>query len=273
MATSTTPRRKRDRQRFLPLITTPLLIVVIIAFWNFYVSWKDMSPFVLPRPGAVGSALLDQLTDGRIWRDHIWTTFYETMLGFGLGLVVGTVGGFIMGKSRTLDAVAKPFVVATQVVPKVALVPLFILWFGFGPASKIAISAMLSFFPLLTNTAFGVRSVEPGMKEMMQSLGAGRPSKLLKLDLPHTLPYILAGAEVAVVLATIGAIVGEYLGGDRGLGRYAINMQNTLQIPKLYGAIIIMTMFGFTLYAIVALLRRILIPWHESVLVRQRDVG
>lgn len=270
---STRRARRWNESRWLPMVTTPILIALFLLAWKLYVTWKEMSPFVLPPPEDVGSALWDQITDGRIWREHIWTTFYETMFGFAAGLVVGVVVGFLMGKSRTFEAVAKPFVVATQVVPKVALVPLFILWFGFGPASKIAISGMLAFFPLLTNTAFGVRSVPQGMKEMMQSVGAGRWNRFRKLELPHTLPYILAGAEVGVVLATIGAIVGEYLGGDRGLGRYTINMQNTLQIPKLYGAIIIMTIFGFALYVVVAGLRRVLIPWHESVLVRDRSQG
>jgi NitT/TauT family transport system permease protein len=193
------------------------------------------------------------------------------VLGFAVALVVGTVLGFLMGRSQLLETIANPFVIATQVVPKVALVPLFILWFGFGPTSKVAIAAMLAFFPILTNTAFGVRSVPPSMQEMMSSLGATKWQRFRKLDVPYTLAYVLTGAEIGVVLATIGAIVGEYLAGDRGLGRYAVNLQNSLQVPELYGAIIIMTLLGFVLYVAVAGLRRVLIPWHESVLVRQRD--
>lgn len=251
--------------RWLPIVTTPFIVALVIVVWKIYVETQEISRFVLPPPEEVGSAFLDQIRQGHVWRLHIWTTFYETMFGFGVGLVVGVTLGFIMGKSRLVQTIANPFVVATQVVPKVALVPLFILWFGFGPTSKVAISAMLAFFPILNNTAFGVRSVPRGMQEMMQSLGATRWHRFRKLDLPHTAAYILTGAEVGVVLATIGAIVGEYLGGDRGLGRYTVNLQNTLQIPELYGAILIMSIFGFVLYIAVAGLRRLLIPWHESV--------
>jgi NitT/TauT family transport system permease protein len=253
-------------------VTTPVLLAAFVAVWKLYVVTQGISPLVLPPPEAVGSAFVQQLGEGYVWQRHIWTTFYETILGFAIGSAIGICLGFVMGKSRLVESVANPFVVATQVVPKVALVPLFILWFGFGPAAKVAISAMLAFFPLLTNTAFGVRSVPQGMAEMMQSVGASRWQRFRKLDFPHTLAYILTGAEVGIVLATIGAIVGEYLAGDRGLGRYAINLQNSLQVPELYGAILLMTVFGFVLYVAVAALRRVLIPWHESVLAGRTDL-
>lgn len=260
-------------RRWLPWATTPVIVLVIIIVWKGYVSVSGVSDFVLPPPEAVGSALLDQIRDPVVWRDHIWTTFYETVAGFAIAVVVGVLLGFVMGRSPLATTVANPFVVATQVVPKVALVPLFILWFGFGPGAKVVISAMLAFFPLLTNTSFGVRSLPPGMSEMMRSAGATRWQRFRKLEFPHTLAYILAGAEVGVVLATIGAIVGEYLGGDRGLGRYAVNLQNSLQIPQLYGAIVLMTLFGFVLYIAVAGLRRLLIPWHESVIAQRGGEG
>jgi NitT/TauT family transport system permease protein len=276
-ATATRRARARRRalrgladSRALPWVTTPLIVVLLVVLWELYVAVTGVSEFVLPPPQAVARALGEQLTSGFVWRQHIWTTFYETVLGFAIALVVGVVLGFVMGASRTIQAIANPFVVATQVVPKVALVPLFILWFGFGPTSKVAISATLAFFPILTNTAFGVRSVTSSMREMMTSLGATRWQRLRTLELPATLPNVLTGAEVGVVLATIGAIVGEYLAGDRGLGRYAVTLQNNLQIPELYGAIVLMTLLGFVLYVAVAALRRLLVPWHESVLVTQR---
>jgi len=263
------PRRLLD-ERWLPYWTTPLLVAAFLALWKLYVESQDISEFVLPPPEEVARAFAEQVTDPFVWRTHVWTTFYETIAGFAIALVVGVGLGFLMGRSRIFETVANPFVVATQVVPKVALVPLFILWFGFGPTSKIAISAMLAFFPILTNTSFGVRSVPPSMREMMTAMGASRRQAFRKLEFKYTLAYILSGAEVGIVLAVIGAIVGEYLGGDRGLGRYAVNLQNNLQVSKLYGAINLMTIFGFVLYLAITGLRRFLIPWHESVLVRRR---
>ena len=164
-----------------------------------------------------------------------------------------------------LNLVLKPFLVLLQVTPKVALVPLFVLWFGFGEASKIVLAALVCFFPLMVNTAFGIQSVPQGHTDMASSIGAGRAFRFLRVELPHTMAFILAGLEQAIVLATIGAIVGEYLGGDKGLGRYALNLQNNLQIDLLFGAIVLMALYGLVLYLAVTSLKRFLIPWHESV--------
>lgn len=270
-------RRRRSlrsrflRSRWVAFVTTPLIIAVVVALWKIYVETSRISPFVLPPPEEVGAAFAGQIANPYVWQRHILTTFYETMFGLAVAFGVGVPLGFLVGKSPLIEKVARPFVVGSQVVPKVALVPLFILWFGFGPTSKVAISAMLAFFPLLTNTAFGVRSVPAGLREMMTSLGTSRWQRFRKLDFPYALAYILTGAEVAVVLGTIGAIVGEYLGGDRGLGRYVVNLQRELQVPELFGAILLMTLFGFVLYSTVTTIRRLAIPWHESVRANRAD--
>lgn len=255
--------------RWLPFVSTPIIVVVAIVIWWAYTRISGISPLILPGPWAVAQAFGSQITTGYIWTREIWTTFEETILGFIIGFVVGVGAGYVMGRVRPLEAMGNPFVVTSQVVPKVALVPLFVLWFGFGTTSKIAIAATLSFFPLLTNTSLGIRSVSPSMNEMMASMRASRLQRFIRLEVPQLLPYVLAGSEVAMVLSLIGAIVGEYLAGDEGLGRLAVDFQNNLQIPQLYGSILIMTLLGFVLYLVIAVLRRFLIPWHDSVLVRQ----
>lgn len=265
--------RRLWRSRWLPFVSTPVIAILAIVGWNAYTGASHISPLVLPPPLAVWKAFVHLMSQGYIWRQDIWTTFEETILGFAIGFVIGVGVGYFMGKFRPVETVANPFVVASQVIPKVALVPLFILWFGFGINSKVAIAAMLAFFPLLTNTSFGVRSVPASMQEMMTSFRAKGWHRFRYLELPHTLPYILAGSEIGIVLAVIGAIVGEYLAGDVGLGRLAVDLQNNLQIPDLYGSIVIMTLFGFVLYLAVAVLRRVLIPWHESVFVRRESAG
>ncbi|MFA9432043.1 ABC transporter permease [Egicoccus sp. AB-alg2] len=258
------------QSRWLSLWTTPLILAVVLITWETYVAVTGISRFVLPAPSAVAAAFAEQITDPFVWRNHIWTTFYQVMWGLGFAILLGVGLGFAVGKSQVVDKIIRPFLVATQVVPKVALVPLFILWFGFGPTSKIVIAALLAFFPLLINTAFGVRSVPQSMHDLMTTLGASRWQRFWKAEFPHTLAYILAGMELAVVQATIGAIVGEYLGGDRGLGRYAVNLQMQLQVDKLFGAILMMTIFGFLLYSLVMGTRRYFIPWHESAKPRRR---
>lgn len=257
-------RQRVLKSRWLTIISTPLLIVLFLVAWKLYTESSGVSRFVLPAPESVGLAFVEQITDPYVWTQHIWTTFYEVMVGLFWAIVVGVGLGFAIGKWPIFERISRPFVVATQVIPKVALIPLFLLWLGFGSESKILIAALLAFFPLLINTALGVRSVPRAMHDLMTSLKATKWKTFWKVEVPHTMAYILAGMELAVVQATIGAIVGEYLGGDKGLGRYAVDLQNALQIDKLYGAILIMTLFGFILYSIVAGSRRALIPWHES---------
>ena len=262
--------KRLAENRWLSLVTTPLIILAALWYWDFYVRTSGISRFVLPAPSAVGTAFMGQITDPFVWERHIMTTLYEVMWGLFYAIIFGVSLGFAVGKSALIDRILRPFIVATQVIPKVALVPLFILWFGFGPTSKIVISALLAFFPLMINTAFGVRSVPQSMHDLMHTLRATRWQRFWKADLPHTLAYTLAGLELAVVQATIGAIVGQYLGGDRGLGRYAVDLQNALQVDMLFGAIMMMTIFGFVLYTIVMGTRRFVIPWHDSVKPRRR---
>ncbi len=262
--------KRLAENRWLSLVTTPLIVLFALWYWDFYVQTSGISRFVLPAPSAVGSAFVGQITDPFVWERHIMTTLYQVMWGLFYAIVFGVSLGFAVGKSALVDRILRPFIVATQVIPKVALVPLFILWFGFGNTSKVVISALLAFFPLLINTAFGVRSVPQSMHDLMHTLRASRWQRFWKADLPHTLAYTLAGLELAVVQATIGAIVGQYLGGDRGLGRYAVDLQNALQVDMLFGAIMMMTIFGFVLYTIVMGTRRFVIPWHDSVKPRRR---
>ncbi|WP_190252799.1 ABC transporter permease, partial [Dactylosporangium sucinum] len=262
---------RRAIDRSLVWWSTPLVLVLLYLIWKAYIAITGVSPFVLPGPAAVFEALKEQVTDPYIWKVHVWATFTETLWGLGIAIVIGVTLGFLIGKSRVLARVLKPFIVATQVTPKVALAPLFVLWFGFGPGSKIALAAIVSFFPIMTNTAFGIQSLPRSLREMGTSVGARTWYRFGRIELPYTLAYILAGLEVAIVLATIGAIVGEYLGGDKGLGRYALNLQNNLQIDMLFGSIVLMAAYGLVLYGIVVALKYFLIPWHESVRVLRED--
>jgi NitT/TauT family transport system permease protein len=263
-------RRRLVGRRWLPWVTTPLLAGAMVGLWQLYVSVSGVTKFVLPGPAAVFSAFGHEIANGFVWRAEIWPTLYQTLLGFAIGSAIGILLGFLIGKSALLETVANPFIVATQVIPQVALVPLFILWFGFGSSAKVVTATILCFFPMVTNTAFGVKSVPRSMHELFTSLHASRLQRFFRLDIPYALANILTGAQVAIVLATIGAIVAEYLAGNSGLGAYAISLQNNLQIPDLFGAILIMSVLGFLLYLAVTFLRRLLIPWHESVTVRTR---
>jgi NitT/TauT family transport system permease protein len=248
-------------------ITTPLLLAVVIAAWQIYVVRFGVSAFILPPPAAVWAAFLDLLATPSTWM-HTLVTVDQTLAGFAIAAIVGVGLGVVVGKLAWLERTLNPFVVASQVVPKVALVPLFIVWFGFGPASKIVIAAVIAFFPVFTNAVLGVKSIEPGHRDVMTSLNASPWQRFLRLDLPSAAPAILAGMEVGVVLAIIGCVVAQFLGGNAGLGYLLVAKMNAYETDSLFAVIVLLTLVGFVFYAAVGLARRLLIPWHESAVRR-----
>ena len=259
------PRKRQMRESLLPWITTPALLAALIGLWHYYVVSTNLSAFILPAPIKVWSAWMEMLGSSRAW-GHTWLTVYVTLVGFAWALVIGVALGVLLGRLRWLELTLNPFIVATQVIPKVALLPLFIVWFGFGNTSKIIVAAVLAFFPILTNTVLGVKSVDAGHRDVMTSLNASNWQIFRRLELPSSLPYILTGMEVGIVLAIIGAIVGEYLGGNAGLGYMLVSKMNGYETDGLFAVIIQMTLIGFALYFGTGALRRLLIPWHQSVI-------
>jgi NitT/TauT family transport system permease protein len=252
------------RGKLLPWISTPLLLVGIIVVWKLIIAVFGISRFVLPQPEQVVGGMVDVIGQ-RDFSGHLWVTLTETMIGFGIALVTGVAMGAVLGRILWLERALRPLVVAAQVVPKVALVPLFIVWFGFGMTSKIVIVAILAFFPIMLNTLLGTRSVEPGHRDVMRGLNAGRWATFWRLDYHSTMPYVFAGMEIGIVFAIIGAVVGEYLGGNQGLGYLIVVSLNALNAEQLFAVITILTLIGFALFLAVLGLKRLFIPWHESV--------
>jgi NitT/TauT family transport system permease protein len=252
------------RGKLLPWISTPILLVGIIVLWKLVISVFGVSSLTLPQPEDVLTAIGDLFSTPGFW-DNVRTTLIETLVGFGIALVLGVAMGIVLGRVIWLERATRPLVVASQVVPKVALIPLFIIWFGFGMTSKIIIVALLAFFPIMLNVQLGVRSVEAGHRELMRSLNANRWATFSRLEYHSTMPYVLAGAEIGIVFAIIGAVVGEYLGGDAGLGYMIVTSLNNLEAATLFAVIVVLTALGFALFLIVVSVKRFLIPWHESV--------
>lgn len=258
---------RRDLRDYLPWITTPLLVVLLVAAWWIYVDFSKISPFILPSPASVYHAWLGLLTSKRPWLD-VAMTVYATSFGFLWAVAVGVGLGVLIARVRWLEQTLNPFIVASQVLPKVALVPLFVVWFGFGVTSKVVIAATLAFFPIITNTVLGIKSIDGGHRDVMVSLNATRWQIFRRLELPSSLPFIISGMEVGIVLALIGAVVGEYVGGDVGLGHLLVARMNAFETDGLFAVIIHMTILGFLFYFAISLLRQALIPWHESAGLR-----
>jgi NitT/TauT family transport system permease protein len=243
--------------------------VVLVAAWQAYVTWFEVSAFLLPPPGDVGAALVDLLGRSTTW-DHVRITVSEILIGFAIATVSGVALGALLGEVPLLDRLMTPYVVVLQVLPKVAIIPILLMWMGFGMSSKVVLAAIFAFFPILAGTRAGVRSVESGHRDLIESLRARRLQRLRMVELPSALPSVLTGMEVGMVLATVGAVVGEYLAGGEGLGFLVVSYTGQLQIDEAFAVIVLLSVLGYVLHALVAGIRRLVVPWHQSVTALDR---
>jgi NitT/TauT family transport system permease protein len=251
--------------RALPWISSIAVLALIYGGWKLAIDVFNVSRFTLPQPERVAHGMVELEQSMGFW-GHVEATVEATLMGFALALVFGVAFGVVLGRVVWLERALRPAIVASQVVPKVALAPLFIIWFGFGITSKVVIAAILAFFPIMLNVILGVRSVDPGHRDVMRSLNAGKWATFWRLEFHSTLPYVLAGAEIGIVFAIIGAVLGEYLGGDKGLGFLIVQDLNNLNADVLYAVIVVLTVLGLLFFLAVVALKRLLIPWHESVI-------
>jgi NitT/TauT family transport system permease protein len=259
------------RGRVLGLAVGLAVLAVLVCAWKIYVEVADVSKFVLPPPEDVAAATVDLLAEEDTW-EHARITLWEIVAGFAAGTAFGVLTGVVMGEVKVLERALAPYLVALQVLPKIAIVPLLILWLGFGPSAKIVIAAIFAFFPVTAGTRAGIRSIEPNHRDLARTLQASSWQRLRLVDLPSATPSILTGMEVGIVLATVGAIVAEYLAGSEGLGWLATFYLNQLQVDSLFGVIGLMSLLGFVLYGAVVALRRLLVPWHQSAPVDTRTI-
>ncbi|WP_419887518.1 ABC transporter permease [Neobacillus niacini] len=230
-----------------------LLFILILIGWEMLA--KQMSELVLPAPSVVVTTLIDGLKSG-YYTPHILRTSLEIVVGLFLGSLLGILTGVWMGEVEFIRKLFFPYVIASQAVPKLALAPLFILWFGFGMTSKVVITALICFFPLMENTVTAIQYTDPKKVELFRVLGATRWQTLLKLKIPAGLPSIMAGFRVAVVLAVVGAVVGEFIGGSEGLGALIIASQGMMDTPLMFSVLIIITILGTFLYQIIYFIER-----------------
>lgn len=233
--------------------------VVFVLFWQAVVIVSGFPPFILPAPGAVGARLVTAWTDGTI-QPHLATTLVEVGLGFAVGAGFALVIGYALARSRIVERLLSPYLVAAQATPILALAPLIALWFGPGLVGKVLICALIVFFPVAVATMVGIRSVDGRLLELGRSLRATRRQVLTTLEVPAAMPSILGGMRVGVTLAVVGAIVGEWAGAERGLG-VLINLArgSLFDIPLMYATLLTIAMVGIVLYLVVVLVERRLV--------------
>lgn len=223
--------------------------------WELWVRVSQISPLVLPAPSVIAQALWLGLSSGYLW-PHILASTTEVVLGLLLGGALGFAGGIALGESALLRRVLMPYVVISQVVPKLALAPLFIVWFGFGVLPTVVMTALICFFPLLENTATCLQQVDPQRLELFRMLRASRWQTLWRLKIRAGLPGIMAGVRVAVVLAWVGAVVAEFIGASRGLGALIIAAQGSMDTPLMFAVLTLITVLGLAFYKLAELLEQ-----------------
>jgi len=248
--------RSATRTWWLSLISFPFAI----AAWQMAAAIND-NKLVLPGPWEVAKELVSERST---LIANLKPTAYETVVGFLIALAAGVLVGVVLGNSRFLQSIFMPFIVVFQLVPKVALAPLFIVWFGFGNQPKILLTVLISFFPIVINAFAGVQSMTSEQRELAALLRFSRWKTFRHIQARVALPALFNGLKVAITLAVIGAVVAEFVAADRGLGYLLVVTQTNLNTPLMFAAVVLLTAFGAVLYALVVLAERLAIPWHVS---------
>ena len=249
--------------RYRSALLMALVLILGVSLWDGLVRWQELPPFILPAPALVAQKFWAALADGTLLR-HAQVTLIEIGVGLALGLSAAFGLGYLLGKNRSLEHIAAPYIVASQSVPIVAIAPLLIIWLGSGLWSKIIVTALISFFPMLVSTIVGIRNVDPDLHDLMRSLRASRSQLFWKLEAPAALPVLLGGLKLSVTLAVVGAVVGEFVGADAGLG-FLINLgRGILDTPLMFVAVIALVIIAQVLYFAVALLERRLLRWQRE---------
>jgi NitT/TauT family transport system permease protein len=234
---------------------------VIVVLWQAYVDLAHVSKIVLPSPLDIVRA--SWLRYDLLLRETIPTTL-ESLYGFALAVVIGIPLAVCVTNSRILNLTLYPILIATQSVPKVAVAPIILVWFGLGMQSKLAIAFLVAFFPIVVDTATGLQATPPGLIELARSLRASRWQTFWKVQFPAALPFVFSGAKVAVTLAVIGAVIGEFVGSINGLGNLLLSANSQLDGPLAWAALVWLSVLGVVLFLGVVVAERLLMPWAES---------
>jgi NitT/TauT family transport system permease protein len=240
-----------------------LLLVASFAVWEGAVRALRVPAFILPPPSQIAAALYRGALSG-IYLHHFWITLAETLLGFVVGATVAFLFGTVIAASRPAEYFLYPYIVMFQSMPKVALAPLIIVWFGLGLGSKVVSAALIAFFPLLVNTIVGLRSADEDRVDLMRSLGATQMQIFWMLRLPSALPFLMAGLEVAMVFALVGAIVAEFVGSEAGLGMLIQSRNFSMDVAGEFAVLFILAALGLGLNAVVVLVRKRVLFWDPS---------
>ncbi len=266
------PARRRTALLELRSVRTSIQIGMLALFlgvWEGVVAVGWVREFLASRPSAVAndlwSAVVSIFTGGYMLR-HVTTTLTEVALGFGLAMLIGITLGVLISEINFVRIALMPFIVAFNSTPRIALAPIFIVWFGFGAASKVVLAAAAATFPILIGTITGLAATERQMLRLMRALGATRTETLLRVRVRTALPYLFAGIEVAIILALTGAVVGEFVGGNAGLGYLIIVAHQSLNLSQMFSVLILLATLGILIYRVTVFVRQKVVFWQGKEL-------
>ncbi|MEN4011783.1 MAG: ABC transporter permease [Chloroflexota bacterium] len=249
--------------RRLRLILTPFSLLLALLLWEGLVRATQLPPFILPSPGRVAARFWQAMADGTLLR-HTAATLLEVTLGLLVGTLLATLIGYAIAKSPLFEKIVAPYLVASQAIPIVAIAPLLVIWFGPGIFSKVLICSLIVFFPVLVNTVVGLRAVPEDLRALMRSLRASRWQNLKYLEIPAALPVFLGGLRIGATLSVIGAVVGELVAADRGLG-FLINVgRGQFDTALVFVAVFTLVTLALLLYGLVILMERRLLAWKNE---------
>ena len=242
-------------------LTAVAVLIAVFLLWELGVRAFHVKPVILPPPSAV---LADLFSAPGWYLGHAWTTLLVTLAGFALSVVVGVLLAVLIVESRLLEKSIYALIVAMNSVPKVAVAPLFVIWLGTDAEPKIAIAFLIAVFAIVIDTVLGLKSVPPDILDLARSLRGGRLATLWRIRFPCALPSLFAGMKVAISLALVGAIVGEFVSSQRGLGYVILSAQGMFDTARVFAAILVLALMGVALFWVITMLEHLAIPWHAS---------
>lgn len=237
-------------------------LAAILLVWQGIAALRIYPEFIIPQPLTVLEKLVEISLNGRLWL-HAGTTLAQVLIGLVIGVLCGLMLGYVMAKSRVLDAAISPIIVTLQSTPVVAYAPLLVIWFGTGMTSKVVTCALIVFFPMLMNTVVGVRGVPLSLRDLMRSLKATRWQTFMRLEVPAALPVLLGGLKVSATLAVIGVVVGEFVSADAGLGYLLKVARQAFDTPLVFAAVIVLAVIARTLYGLVSWVEWRVLGWQR----------
>jgi NitT/TauT family transport system permease protein len=246
-------------QKFKETVLAPALFVVaLIVLWELIVRLFGIAPTILPSPLDIWKALV------QYWEPLVsnsWQTLFTTLAGFGLAIVFGLLLGVFIGWSKTIYGALYPVMIGFNAVPKVAVVPILILWFGIGTVPAILTAFLISFFPIVVNVATGIATTEPELRDVLRALGASKLDIMRKVGIPRSMPYFFGSLKVAITLAFVGSVVSETVGSNAGLGKLMLDAQAAFKVELVFAALVALAVLGIVLYAITAWVEKRMTGW------------